>query len=215
MREARAFGFCPKFDDFKVVKITDHSLQGNRMTVADVYSLTTNSWKMIDDLIFTLQFGNNDWVFLNGTAYFNGLTVQKENVIVCYNTDKDAMRVISFPEISSARGYSLQIYGESVVLFIESSQKCFNMWVLNEGGTNQDCWDKNIFVNLNEIPSTVYWQVVGMRSNVEVLLLNCHLIHGHLLVSYNVENRTIKSFGWVTRILRASILAESLVMINI
>lgn len=50
-------------------------------TVVDVYSLTTNSWKTINNnnnLIDIDYVYESDLVFLNGTAFFKGIHTNKK-----------------------------------------------------------------------------------------------------------------------------------------
>lgn len=118
-----AFGFCPKANDFKVVRIVNYSFHDPKIPriVVDVYSLLKNSWKTNNkNLGFSYSVCDSDSVFLNETAFFRGRNVNKEFTIVCYDTKKDMMSLILLPEGCAPEHfvhYSIEVYGESVALF--------------------------------------------------------------------------------------------------
>lgn len=157
-----AFGFCPNANDFKVVRIMYYSLRKGEIskTVADVYSLTTNSWKTTYNInLIDFDYAcESDALFLNGTASFKGLLIEKKDIILCYDTNKDITRLITLPESCHLKYhlyYSIQVYGESIALFTmsfsSSGFQSFDMWVLKERGTNMVCWEKKTSFYLPKI----------------------------------------------------------------
>ncbi|KAK1366450.1 hypothetical protein POM88_042011 [Heracleum sosnowskyi] len=112
--------------------------------VADVYSLSTDSWKTTNNNLILV-----DWLFptaglfLNGTAFFSGISADREDIILSYDTDKDAMKMISFPDNGCATdGFELKVFRKSVALFMRNFGGCSsNVRILKEGGTNEVCWE--------------------------------------------------------------------------
>ncbi|KAL8095728.1 hypothetical protein AgCh_036925 [Apium graveolens] len=200
-----AFGFCPKHNDIKVVKMVMYlrvtpNAPNNLYTVADVYSLSTNSWKTTNNNPILVDWlSSTAGLFLKGTAFFCGINVDKNDIIVSYDIDKDTMRMISFPENARAtRGFSLEVFGKSVALFMKKSGCCaFNVWFLKEGGTDEVYWEKQFSFNL---PVNEDRLILGICSNGEVILGNSSGFNGlvpYHVVSYNVEKNEVKDFGWL------------------
>lgn len=229
-----AFGYCQKANDFKVVKILESCEDNytNQKIEAEVYSLNTNSWKTIseDNLIGTsiVLSSKDDWVFLNGKAYFRGLNLNLnedelcKSIIVCYDTDEDIMREIPSPETKKNNFLSrpIRVLNGSLVYFTgKRDENSFDMWVLKQGGnTNKFCWEKKINVDLGGINKD--WEVFGIRSNGEIVL---HESSENGLISYDVEKDEEKDFAdswdkWFEpgrRLsLRVDSFSESLVLID-
>lgn len=89
--------------------------------------------------------------------------------------------MILLPENGCATyGFSLEVFGKSVALFMTNSGCCaFNVWFLKEGGTDEDmsevCWEKQFSFNLPVIEDKL---VLGIRSNGEVILRNSSGYYG-------------------------------------
>lgn len=221
-RISLAFGFCRKFDDFKVVKIVKYKSCDNKylFTVADVYSLATNSWKTSKNSLMTIQYvSQEDWLFLNDAAYFRGETVyDREAVIVCYDIDRDILRQISLPQscggLEEGNNYSVQAYGESVALFTRTFCRTgFNVWILNENGADV-CWEKKFRIDLLRaglLRTQTTWSILCMRSNGEVLLGNTL---ERRRVSYNLETTDATDFAWKKQPYCISSFVKSLVLID-
>lgn len=217
-RISLAFGFCPKLNDFKVVKIVKYKSRDEKylFTVADVYSLATNSWKTSkNSLESILYISLQDCLFLNNAAYFRAETVcDREDVIVCYDIDKDILRQISLPQscggIKAYQHCPVQAYGESLALFTGTvCSTGFNMWVLNKNGTDV-CWQKKFRIDLLRSTGTA-WGILCMRSNGEVLLGNDS---GQRFVSYDLETSYATDFIWKKRPYSVSSFVKSLVLID-
>lgn len=191
-----AFGFSQKANDFKVVKILDNY----QTIVVEVYSLNTHSWKTIsnDNLIRTYRLSENNWVFLNGTAYIFGSSRKDfQPIIVSYDTDSDIMSEISTPHTWETHFFhihrSIRVLNDSLVIFTGNPDECsFNMWVLQQGSdTNKFFWEKKINVDLGGLNSSC-WDVFALRSNGELVLRESS---ENELVSYDAEKDEEKDFA--------------------
>lgn len=144
--------------------------------------------------------------------------LEEIDVLLCFDMDKNTINLISLPEVDIYRGpgKSVHVFGESIALFMRISINDLNMWLLKEGATNEICWEKKITLSFIVPGTDQLFEVLGMTSNSEVLLLKSSYIEDQMLVYeelvlYNVEEDEEKNFGWNEPPDYVSSYAESLV----
>lgn len=171
--EALAFGFVPEVNDYVVVHIiktclhpTPHSL------IIGVYSLNSNSWKKFrrDNVFITRLFSDdNDFVFINGAAYWVGVNFDKNKILMCFDTKTDILSEISLPDwVEHDQIPVIYQFGQSIAYFVwEYRVHHFDMWVLKDHPINEFIWEKKMCVSVSE---DVRPEVLGVRNNGEPIL---------------------------------------------
>ncbi|KAK1352996.1 hypothetical protein POM88_052834 [Heracleum sosnowskyi] len=187
-----AFAFFPESLDYKVVKIVHDTYYKNKSesTLVDVYTRSTNSWKMIsqENVITPSCFDTSDGVFVDAVAFWLG-----GDKIVCFDSDNDIMRVIALPEITDDMSLSIRASGDSLALFVRNIDfTILTMWVLEGGLTNNEIvWKKKGNICLQVGNRWRYQELgleaLGFRNNGEVFVRR-----SDILISYNVEHGEIK-----------------------
>ncbi|KAK1400753.1 F-box domain-containing protein [Heracleum sosnowskyi] len=182
-----AFGYVPRINDYRVVKIVNH-YDANKIPffTSFVYSLSTNSWttKTVLDDIFTSICDFSESVFVNGLAYWRTQT-KKNNAetLLCFDAVNYILRNIPLPKVECCR-FSLQQLGQSVAYFAEDPDFTdINMWILRGDPMKDFFWEEDIRT-----------EVFGIRSNGKLYKLNGELseLDEGDLVSYTCKDNEVK-----------------------
>ncbi|KAK1371771.1 F-box domain-containing protein [Heracleum sosnowskyi] len=195
--KALAFGFVPEINDYIVVHIVKpclhlgHGKPDPHSVVIGVYSLNTNSWRKIcQDKVFVRRVDRFDIVFINGAAFWTGVSLNKHKIILCYDTKTDILREISLPKwVSHSAGIPiLHVFGQSIAYFVwEYGYDYFDMWILKYVSVNEFSWEKKMSISPNYKDIRV--EVLGVRNNGEPILAR-----SYNLISYNLDNHMAKDF---------------------
>ncbi|KAK9748467.1 hypothetical protein RND81_02G059800 [Saponaria officinalis] len=137
------FGFDSISNDFKIVRVIryqDHVFGGY-----EVYSLTTSSWKRLEDVppsIYSLRTRSSVSAYLNGVCYwfFDQADVM---VIVSFNFSTEVFKVFNLPHnvVGSKTGYKykrvLTLYKDRLALVVPrfdmvKAMRSFDVWVVTE-----------------------------------------------------------------------------------
>nr|XP_043619615.1 F-box/kelch-repeat protein At3g23880-like [Erigeron canadensis] len=155
------FGFDPKTDDYKVVKLPDDNHESGRWREpVEVYSMKKGSWEFIVDKfpkgvhrypkdVSKCYIDNHDGHIHWLCYYFNNKVVRIIKTIVAYNLGGESFRHISLPD---SIAYNDQ-YRWHNVLSMLGGKLCvvscargddgkFEVWVMNEYGV-ADSWVKS------------------------------------------------------------------------
>ncbi|CAL9003331.1 unnamed protein product [Prunus brigantina] len=141
---ALQFGFHPGVNDYKAVRM----MRTNKNSLAvEVYSLRTDSWKMIEAIPPWLKCA---WQHLKGT-FFNGVAyhiIEKGPIfsIMSFDSGSEEFEEFIAPDaISSSWGLSIDVYKEQVCLLSsfycceEEDMRKYELWVLQEKRWKQLC----------------------------------------------------------------------------
>ncbi|KAK1377154.1 hypothetical protein POM88_033347 [Heracleum sosnowskyi] len=144
-----AFGYLPKIDDYKVIKIERyHDKEGKPQSFVyvHVYSLSTNSWKTVKKNNF-MGFENPemDSVFVNGAAYWIGTADQ------LWKSSNLCLFCIEF-----------------------SNGRNLGIWILENEAEIKDVWTKKFTLALDKFGETPRWWPENFRNNDEIILMKDH-----------------------------------------
>lgn len=166
------FGFDPKTNDFKVVRLLLIQLKGSTrydnlidfITQIELYSFRTDSWRQlhdVDDVIFPRDDIYNSAlnVYMNGRYHWwvNSSArrlVNKNYSILSFDMSDEEFRTLPFPDLFDEY-YLRERYSGNISVLNESmtsmffpyqkGEKCYDIWVMHEYGVKES-WTKEYVV---------------------------------------------------------------------
>ncbi|KAK9987353.1 hypothetical protein SO802_032304 [Lithocarpus litseifolius] len=196
------FGFDPKTNDYKVVRIL--SMLGplyfvKSRPVVDVYSLSTGEWRILSasaslPLICAVT---SCWppAFANGALHWIAVTNDKQFVLV-FDLRDEVFRQILLPELPGKMMWTrLSVYGNSIAGFeitrgIDQMTQ-INIWVMKEYGVASS-WTPIFTADFAFGEATL--RPIGFRRNGDAVF-----VFGEgKLVSWNPESKEFKDFRMIS-----------------
>ncbi|KAL6285455.1 hypothetical protein ACE6H2_009845 [Prunus campanulata] len=190
---ALQFGFHPEVNDYKVVRMM---CTANKAFAVEVYSLATNSWKMIEDVPPWLKctWEHHQGTFLNGVTY---TIIDKCPIItiVSFDSGSEKFEEYVLPDaICGTWGLHIVIYKEQICLLYgnycceEEGMDKNDFWVLQKKGWKQ----LSPFV----FSSDRCYSTMGISVDDELLLeKNDFTVGAADLYLCNYESRQIRETG--------------------
>ncbi|KAK4259508.1 hypothetical protein QN277_005832 [Acacia crassicarpa] len=189
------FGFSPVVNDYKIAAI--NSSNDGRVCRVRVYSLSRNSWKEI-------EFGNLKDVIChelkvsaNGAIFIDGLTWEKEKVIVSFDIAMEVFTLIPWPPISGTNASSgLTVYEDKLALLtvgeIRRRSSNVNLWVMEEDISSPiKRWNW-----IKKFTSSVYpWKFVLGTVWKNEIVLSRKRKYADSLYLFNVNTNEVKTFA--------------------
>ncbi|OMO90428.1 hypothetical protein COLO4_19182 [Corchorus olitorius] len=182
------FGFDSETNDYKLLRYVhlDHNRKFEVIVEAEVYSLNSNSWKVITDITpsygicspFRKIYGNS---FVNGAIHLlaydrkegYGYMARHRNLILAYDVSREVFREMELPDYFSDEYVRLNDteilkYGESsiAVMTDDSERREIYLWVMKEYG-EASSWTK---VWVEDWWGSVL-KVLSFRNNEEVFVI--------------------------------------------
>nr|ACJ09221.1 S-haplotype-specific F-box protein [Prunus dulcis] len=172
---ALQFGFHPGVNDYKAVRM----MRTNKGALAvEVYSLRTDSWKMIEAIPPWLKctWQHHKGTFFNGVAYH---FIQKGPIfsIMSFDSGSEEFEEFIAPDaICSSLELYIDVYKEQICLLLgshpceEEDMDKIDLWVLQEKRWKQLC----PFI----YPSDDYYRTIGVSIDNKLLMLGRDDIRG-------------------------------------
>nr|ADZ74123.1 S-haplotype-specific F-box protein [Prunus pseudocerasus] len=190
---ALQFGFHPGVNDYKAVRM----MRTNKNALAvEVYSLGTNSWKMIEAIPPWLKC---TWQHLKGT-FFNGVAyhvIQKGPIfsIMSFDSGSEEFEEFIAPDaISTPWGLCIDVYREQICLLFdcypceEEGMEKIDLWVLQEN------WWKQLRPFI--YPEDYCYGIIGINVDNELLMGRRDLAKGVAdLYLCNYESKKVIETG--------------------
>ncbi|KAM5551876.1 F-box protein CPR1-like, partial [Rosa sericea] len=202
-RSYLSFCFHPNHNDYKVVKML-HEWKKRSMEV-EVYSLSTNSWKVIE---ITPWF-NSTWNFIghevcNGIVYW--LIFEDYYRIMSFDTGSEKFDELVVPDpISPVDGdVIIQLYKETICLL--QGNKDVDLWVLQEGSFQR--------------PRTIFllgannFRLIGLFTDNGLLVEEQSRFTDPKLHLFDLESNQLKSTGILMCDRELHTYIESLVLLD-
>ncbi|KAI9126953.1 hypothetical protein K1719_001512 [Acacia pycnantha] len=137
-RSTTGFGYSPIVNDYKIVRIySNFKRDGYTLIGAEIYSLSTDSWKDVDlgvlqGVKLDLHCFNN--VSANGSIFWHGLN---SDAIVSYDIATEVFTLIPF---SAPLSTILNVYDDKLAL-VSIKNKWIELWVLEKGiDSSSETW---------------------------------------------------------------------------
>ncbi|CAK9135937.1 unnamed protein product [Ilex paraguariensis] len=203
LTECVGFGFDPITNDYKVVRIVeifeDDDYYRYECTKAQIYNLSTDSWREINAVVPDISHFHCFEPFLNGSfhwsaSYFvgDGDSVDDKDFILSFHMSTEVFQKMGFPYVCSigdGKYRSLGVLNESLALILYDysavETKNFDIWVMTEYGVSES-WTKQFTIGpLSGVPCPL-----SIWKNNELLL---EASNGQL-VSCNLKTQDIKEY---------------------
>ena len=187
------FGFDPKTNDYKVVRILcisgGYSDFVKSRPVVEVYSLFASEWRMLSLPPTCASITYGPAAFANGALHWIALTNDDKQFALVFDLGDEVFREILLPEFPRLLWISLSVYGNSIAGFIITvgiDQKVqINIWVMKEYGVASS-WTPFLTADF-EFRGAVL-RPIGFRRNGDALF-----VFGEgKLVSWNPESKEFK-----------------------
>ncbi|KAH0994434.1 hypothetical protein GBA52_018298 [Prunus armeniaca] len=178
---ALQFGFHPGVNDYKTLRM----MRTNKGAVGvEVYSLRTDSWKMIEAIPPWLKctWQHHRGTFFNGVAYH---IIQKGPIlsIMSFDSGSEGFEEFIAPDaICSQWGLCIDVYKEQICLLLkfysceDEGMRKIDVWVLQEKRWKQSC--PIIFpsdYNYRTIGITIDTKFLMLRTDYDKGIANLHL----------------------------------------
>ena len=193
-----AFGFDPRTNDYKVVRIAFPSDEA-KPPLIEAYSLNEDSWKLTS-ASFPPGIGFSCWhkpaASLGGAVHF--AVYDKDNgsrpLVLSFDLGDEVFRLMSLPNCAfSGSNVQTSVIGGSLsLLFYDDrfvANKCCAIWVMKEYGV-VDSWTKLLTVDLNK----EIIRVLCLQKNGNILV-EVNLPSDWELSSYDPKSQHVKSLG--------------------
>lgn len=172
-RNFTGFGFDPTTQDYKVLRIMNLLVDDWIHFRADVYSLNSNSWKDITDIVPRYRVHESVTpAFVNGALHWIATENNYRNFIMVFDVRDDVFREMMLPESLAnawASELTVQVFQESVlaVIYRETCRDYeSHIWLMLEYGRGAS-WVKLATLRNRMIERS---KVLGFRKNGEVLM---------------------------------------------
>ncbi|KAF6167241.1 hypothetical protein GIB67_029879 [Kingdonia uniflora] len=178
------FGFDPVRNDYKIVKIWYGSLKRE----VQVYSLSSATWRRIDDIKFWPSTAKNVCVdgYLHWIASHDG---KSSSEITSFSIHEEEFRVVPCPPVlhpmkKRNRYIHIDSVGGCLSLIDSSSRGRCDIWVMKQYGVKES-WSKLIVLSWSGIGTCI--DLICVLKNGEVLMN----IDSKILVSVNTQSNQV------------------------
>lgn len=179
------FGYDSRANDYKIIRFGADRV--NRTHRAEVYQLSTNSWREIyKNMKGIHRFQTELSVYCNGVFFWY---TSGYNHILSFDMCEEEFGTIELPNYlysDEAVCKNLAVWNESVALFVCLGQRCLDIWVLdcNDGVKGSCPWIKLLTVEplLNMKTPLAFWK------NDELLLQ----LEDETLALYNLRSQELR-----------------------
>ncbi|XP_058187819.1 F-box/kelch-repeat protein At3g17530-like [Rhododendron vialii] len=199
------FGFDPSTNDYKVVKfgcLDPYSINNPYSETVEIYDLSTDCWREVDvnpnNIGFDLDFNFFSCTSWKGGCYWYISCSDGTDAIIVFRLTDEVFDEIPAPEVCSLANTTkrvLFILDDSLAVVHYPSEwlhpslltrgKCFDVWVIDEGGVEVS-WTKKLTIGPLQGPDFP----LGFRRNGEFL---CETGGGQMM-SYHIDTQHIKEY---------------------
>ncbi|GER52887.1 F-box and associated interaction domains-containing protein [Striga asiatica] len=182
-----ALGYDSKHHDYKVVRVNQSTAEQDVfVSFTRVYSLTTNSWKLVADFPYALP-GNDAWGFyLNDTLH----TVISNCLILAFDLAREEFFELPTPDNHGfSHGLvSVEVLGGCLAAVVVTEMSRSEIWVMKEYGVKES-WSRLISFEMCVTGHTMYmFPLAYSKSGDEILFNN----NGSCFVWYNLGSKTVR-----------------------
>lgn len=186
------FGSDAVNDDYKILRILrpdDQNLSGYKVTV---YSLKTNSWKLLQNICSHIQLIGAWGMFMEGALHW--ITVKTSGLEICpsilaFDLGAENYREVPMPH-KIGEEMSLVIFAESLCILEYHLDIHIDVWVMNDYGVGNS-WCKLFSVEQPKVSRSCISlrPITYSRSQTDVLII----VDNKKLMWYNLERKEFKT----------------------
>lgn len=163
------FSYVPRTADYKVLKMSDPFT--DQPPEAELYSLSTNSWKIIQDIPCRSYSGSDKNVVNDGVVHWIDWVASDNGSIITFDMGNETFREMKLPDLAFDDPFNtclLLLLDGCVCLCVERGSwddHCVELWVMKEYGVPES-WTKDFtFNDFSFNPSPI-----GFLKNGEIVL---------------------------------------------
>ncbi|XP_043721159.1 F-box protein CPR1-like [Telopea speciosissima] len=150
------FGYDPTTDDYKVIRVIRFYNAGDNgyylIPEVKVYSLSTNSWRRIEDIPF-LDTQHRLGVFVNSAFHWIAVckTGQMGLGIVSIDVKDDVCREVPLPDSVDDKFYMvIGVLGGKLSMLCNFTRVCVELWLMKDYGV-KDSWEKQFSIEQQSV----------------------------------------------------------------
>ncbi|KAK8293739.1 hypothetical protein V6Z11_D06G209600 [Gossypium hirsutum] len=191
------FGFCRKFNDYKVVKVSYRRDSSSSEAQVQVYSSNMNSWKMIkieNPSLWTLLPLYRGSGCFNGAFHWQGLKKSSSKkiikTVVSFQFDEEVFREINLPNDPDFQGdvqFFITEYRDffsSLVVKQGPNVNVYKVWVMKEYGA-PDSWIKQLTIEVPISQDQVMFRSIRDIKYKDILFQDSH----HRFIWYDTKSK--------------------------
>ncbi|XP_065871639.1 F-box protein At3g07870-like isoform X2 [Euphorbia lathyris] len=191
------FGFSPKTNQYKVVKILKQysPMEKKYGNLVQVHILGTRSWKNIEFAPYsgyTFLFPT----YLNGAVHWICLLVKKLILILSFDCEKECFLQLSSPPLreGSRDNVGMGVLGGCLCICDSSDPSLTCVWVMKDYGV-ETSWTKVFEIDVSCCDRMLYglYQPIKYMNNGALLMFN---YPRSILIYYDPRNHGLKLFGF-------------------
>ncbi|GAU20091.1 hypothetical protein TSUD_381830 [Trifolium subterraneum] len=155
-----------------------------------VYTLGTDSWRMIQDLPCGVPF-NPSGIFVSGTV--NWLLISNNSIIISLDLDKESYQQIMHPDygLKSVVRRNLVVLMDCLSI-LALSDTFSDIWLMKEFG-NKESWTKLFRIPFGDLESPPYIRRLFLFEDDQVLLECKYELQSKRLAIYDSRDSTFKT----------------------
>ncbi|PQQ03385.1 F-box/kelch-repeat protein [Prunus yedoensis var. nudiflora] len=187
------FGYDSSNDDYKIVRASCSSRNGNFATHLDMYNLKTNSWRAAIKTLPCYFLSNVVGTLLNGALHWvvRLAAAERPFSIVSFDVTEETYRFVPLPGEGDKNFsfYGLGVLGGCLSMLHSPHGSDYEVWLMNEYGVKAS-W--TIFTTIPQKMESEYlglMSLVRILNNGEIVIL----LHQRKLVIYNPAHRTLRT----------------------
>ncbi|XP_008243060.1 PREDICTED: F-box/kelch-repeat protein At3g23880-like [Prunus mume] len=187
------FGYDSCNDDYKIVRASCSSRNGNFATHLDMFNLNTNSWRAAIKTLPCYFLSNVVGTLLNGALHWvvRFAAAERPFSIVSFDVTEETYRYVPLPGEGDKNFsfYGLGVLGGCLSMLHSPHGSDYEVWLMNEYGVKAS-W--TIFTTIPQKMESEYlglMSLVRILNNGEIVIL----LHQRKLVIYNPGHRTLRT----------------------
>ncbi|GAA0152708.1 hypothetical protein LIER_11121 [Lithospermum erythrorhizon] len=169
------FGYDSRTKDYKMVRLEYYTLSHLHFANADVYTLSTDSWKQINVTSRVYVREMICKVFVKGTLHWTADQGDNERCIVTYDVENETfgnLPLPNIPHIADEIYWEVHVCQELLAIaycYRQGNNLRFDIWVMDEYGVGQS-WKKQFTVG----PHSDFAVLLGISNSCELLFYNSY-----------------------------------------
>ncbi|KAF5201125.1 F-box protein [Thalictrum thalictroides] len=174
------FGFHDGINEYKVIRIVSPCQKKSELSLGfqshvSVYTLGTNSWRILPDCLYGMKYFYDPSVLVYGALHWLASTTLGSNLIVSFDMKDEFFQEIPLPKGINSYHYhapSVKLSGMGGYLSLSYSVHNYNVhiWQMKEYGVAES-WTLQHVIGQTEVPGSFSWLfLVGAVNDGEIIL---------------------------------------------
>ncbi|KAK4789516.1 hypothetical protein SAY86_016820 [Trapa natans] len=186
------FGFVHKSDDYKLLRLVQYISRPSESDVC-VYSMSSNSWRQIHDMPYSLIYPRKMGVFVDMALHWimtPELVPDSPNYIVGFNLESEDFSVIPQPDVvDQSFEIDVAVLDGCLCMVANYKQTGVDVWVMNNYG-KKDSWSKLFSILQSDAPrfNGFMWPLTYCQASSRILVQQ----DKNILFWYDVKRKLVQ-----------------------